>query len=88
LDATSYPNSFGHDWDGLADGLRDLRWLHGWGHVLLIEHADTLQQTASANFDILLGVLDDAATFASDQDKPWFAFLALADSGDDSPAAR
>ena len=86
--ALRLPASFGHDWDALADGLRDLRWLPGWGHVLLFEHADTLQQAAPADFNILLGVLDDAATFAGDQDKPWFAFLALADRVDESPAAH
>jgi RNAse (barnase) inhibitor barstar len=77
------PASFGHNWDALADCLRDLGWLQAWGHVLLFEHADELRQAAAADYDILLGILDDAATFGNDHDMPWFAFLALPDSAFD-----
>jgi RNAse (barnase) inhibitor barstar len=73
------PASFGHNWDALADCLRDLRWIPAWGYVLLFEHADELRRAAEADFDILLGILDDAATFGCDHDVPWFAFLALPD---------
>jgi RNAse (barnase) inhibitor barstar len=78
------PATFGHNWDALADCLRDLGWLPGWGHVLLFEHADELRQAAAADFDILLGILDDAATFGHDNDRPWFAFLALPDEAFDT----
>lgn len=83
------PATFGHNWDALADCLRDLRWLHAWGYVLLFQHVDDLRQSAPADYDILLGVLDDAATFGNDNDMPWFAFLALPDSAfdDNQPAA-
>ncbi|MGB5940141.1 MAG: barstar family protein [Rhodanobacter sp.] len=74
------PASFGHNWDALADCLRDLSWLPGWGYVLLFEHADALHHAAAADYDILLGILDDAATFGAEHDRPWFAFLALPDS--------
>jgi len=77
------PATFGHNWDALADCLRDLAWLPAWGHVLLFEHADALRQAAEADFAVLLGVLDDAATFGIDNDWPWFAFLALPDSAFD-----
>jgi hypothetical protein len=71
---------FGDNWDALADSLRDLRWMPAWGYVLLFDHADDLRRSSAADFDILLGILDDAATFASDNDMPWFAFLALPDA--------
>jgi len=71
------PASFGYNWDALADCLRDLSWLPAWGYVLLFERGDDLRQAAPADFAILLGVLDDAATFGADHDTPWFAFLAL-----------
>ncbi len=74
------PDTFGDNWDALADSLRDLRWIPAWGYVLLFDHADDLRRSAAADFDILLGILDDAATFASDNDMPWFAFLALPDA--------
>ena len=73
------PATFGGNWDALADCVRDLGWLPAWGHVLVFDHADALRQRAPVDFDILLGVLDDAATFAADHDAPWFAFLALTD---------
>lgn len=78
------PATFGHNWDALADCLRDLGWIPAWGHVLLFEHADELRRVAGADFDILLGILDDAATFGHDNDRPWFAFLALPDSAFDA----
>ena len=74
------PPTFGDNWDALADSLRDLRWIPAWGYVLLFDHADDLRRAAEADFNILLGILDDAATFASDNDMPWFAFLALPDA--------
>ncbi len=74
-----FPASFGHNWDALADCLRDLGWLPAWGYVLLFEHADELRRSAEVDFNILLGILDDAATFGSEHDTPWFAFLALPD---------
>ncbi len=84
------PASFGHNWDALADCLRDLDWLPGWGHVLLFEHADELRQAAPADYTILLGILDDAATFGCDHDIPWFAFLVSPDAalGDKHQATR
>lgn len=74
------PDTFGHNWDALADCLRDLRWMPASGYVLLFEHADELRQAAEADFDILLGILDDAATFGGEHGTPWFAFLALPES--------
>jgi RNAse (barnase) inhibitor barstar len=77
------PPTFGHNWDALADCLRDLGWMPAWGYVLLFEHVGELRLTAEADFNILLGILDDAATFGNDNDRPWFAFLALPDSAFD-----
>jgi RNAse (barnase) inhibitor barstar len=77
------PPTFGHNWDALADCLRDLGWMPAWGYVLLFEHADELRRAAEADFNILLGILDDAATFGDDNDMPWFAFIALPDSAFD-----
>jgi RNAse (barnase) inhibitor barstar len=83
------PASFGYNWDALADCLRDIDRLPAWGRALLFEHTDELRQAAAADFDMLLGVLDDAATFGSEHDVPWFAFLALPDTALDqhSPPA-
>ena len=68
---------FGQNWDALVDSLRDLGWLHGVGHALLLDHANDLRQAATKDFDTLLGILHDAASFAIGQDRPFFAFLSL-----------
>ena len=80
----SLPDTFGHNWDALADCLRDLGWVPSWGYVLLFSHVDDFRQSAGADFDILLGILDDAATCGDDNDMPWFAFLALPDAAFDN----
>ena len=86
-EALPLPASFGDNWDALADCLRDPRWEAGWGHVLLLDHVDDLHHAAAADFDLLLGILDDAATFGSEQEQPWFAFLALTDDAAGRPHA-
>jgi hypothetical protein len=75
--ALALPADFGNNWDALADSLRDLDGLPAQGRVLLFEHVDEWPHGAKQDFDVLLGILDDAATFAQDADRPFFAFLAL-----------
>lgn len=80
----SLPATFGYNWDALADCLRDLGWIPAWGYVLLFSHVDDFRHEAEADFTVLLGILDDAATCGNDNDMPWFAFLALPDSAFDN----
>lgn len=68
---------FGADWDQLAEYLRNFAALPTWGQVLLFAHAAELHARDGASFAELLGVLDDATTFAADGDRPCFAFIAL-----------
>lgn len=84
--ALEIPHPMEDNWDALADSLRDLRWIPAWGYVLLFDHADDLRCSAEADFDVLLGILDDAATFGSDNDIPWFAFIALPDATETAAA--
>lgn len=77
------PASFGGNWDALADCLRDLGWLPAWGHVLLFDGADAFRRLAADDFAIWLGILDDAATFGGDHERPWFAFIALPELDDE-----
>lgn len=74
---------FGDNWDALADSLRDPAWRPAWGHVLRFEHADELRHAAPRDFAVLRGVLDDAATFAIEHDRPFFAFFSLPDDAAD-----
>lgn len=71
------PSGFGQNWDALLDTLRDLEWLHGAGHVLLLDHASDLRTAVPKDFDTLLAILHESARFAIDQHRPFFAFLSL-----------
>ena len=76
---------FGNDWDALADRLRNFAWLPAWGHVLLFAQAAELHRHDRASFEVLLGVLDDAVSFATDDDRPCFAFIALPETDPSMP---
>lgn len=76
-DTLGLPADFGFNWDALADCLRDPAWRLAWGHVLLFEHPESLHATAPQTLAVLRGVLDDAATFAVEHDRPFFAFFPL-----------
>ena len=75
--ALNVPNGFGQNWDALLDTLRDLEWLQGAGHVLLLDHASDLRQASLKDFDTLLAILHESARFAIDRNRPFFAFLSL-----------
>jgi hypothetical protein len=75
--ALKLPAGFGQNWDALVDSLRDLGWLHGIGHALLLDHANDLREAAAKDFDTLLGILHESANFAIGQNRPFFAFLSL-----------
>lgn len=75
--ALTFPTSFGHNWDALADSLGDLSWLPTCGRVLLADNAGDLRDADEATFDILLDILDRASVTWAAQDTPFFVFLAL-----------
>lgn len=75
--ALDIPVGRGHNWDGLADDLRDLGWIEGDGHVLLLEDAVALHDAPGADFDTLLGVLEDAAAAWAVRGIPFRVFIAL-----------
>ncbi|MGH8233581.1 MAG: barstar family protein [Rhodanobacteraceae bacterium] len=75
-----FPDSFGANWDALADCLGDLGWLpHADGFVLLFDHASDLRDAAEPDFDTLLGILEEACTHWKQRGTPFFALLTLPD---------
>jgi RNAse (barnase) inhibitor barstar len=56
--AMNFPNSFGRNWDALADLTRDLSWNSARGYVLILSNADSLLRLANEGFSALLGVLE------------------------------
>ncbi|HET9820125.1 MAG TPA: barstar family protein [Rhodanobacteraceae bacterium] len=90
--ALAFPETFGANWDALADCLGDLEWLpQAGGYTWLFDHADDFCAASQDEFDTLCDILDDACKRWKERDVPCFAFLALqhdAFSGDASGSAR
>ncbi|WP_250634306.1 barstar family protein [Pinirhizobacter soli] len=86
-DALHFPASFGGNWDALSDSLRDLSWLGSEGYLLLIMHAETLREADEAEFDIFMGILDEAAESWRAANVPFFACIALPESAADEADA-
>lgn len=83
--ALSFPPTFGHNWDALADCLADLSWLPAGGHALLLLNASSLQAHDTNTLDILIEVLADATAQWTARDTALLAFV-LEDSPDDGSA--
>lgn len=75
--ALDFPMSSGRNWDALSDSLRDLQWLPARGYVLLFEGAGDLHCIDEADFDTLVGILDEANTAWASREVPFWAFMAL-----------
>lgn len=74
--ALAFPDWFGHNWDALADALADLGWLdESAGHVLVLERTRALREAAEADYDMLVGILDEAAQRWAEIAVPFWAFL-------------
>ncbi|TAN00879.1 MAG: barnase inhibitor [Rhodanobacteraceae bacterium] len=78
--ALAFPQSFGTNWDALADCLGDLEWLpNAGGYAWLFDHAEDLRDARESDFDTLCDILDGACARWKDRGAPCFAFLALPD---------
>ena len=78
-EAFGFPPHFGHNWDALADCLRDLEWLPAEGYVLTLENLGALKHAAPADCATLVSVLEGACEDWREQGQPFWAFLALPD---------
>ncbi len=82
----AFPQTFGGNWDALADCLGDLEWLpQAGGYAWLFDHAGDLRDAAEHDFDMLCDVLNDACLRWRQHDTPCFAFLALPDDAFPEP---
>jgi hypothetical protein len=79
--ALETPQPQGHNWDALADQLRDLSWLSPQaGYVLIFSQAAEFKEADPASFELLLDILDEAAIYWQLQNTPFWAFLLLPDA--------
>lgn len=72
-----FPQTFGGNWDALLDCLRDLSWMQANGYALFFSDADGLQEDAEKDFETFLDVLADACEAWTEQNVPFWAFVAL-----------
>lgn len=66
--ALHFPDWFGHNWDALADCLRDLSWLPGTGWRIEFNNVEALSSAEPETFATLLDILAEAASFWTDHD--------------------
>lgn len=63
-----FPAGIGHNWDSLADALRDVFWPPQRPHaVLILRHARALHESAPDDFQTLLQILEETCTFHQQQ---------------------
>lgn len=77
------PPHFGHNWDALADCLRDFEWLKSKGYVLHLSGGDKFAKAAADDYQTALAVLGEAAAFWKGKGTP---FVVLVDGAKDLPA--
>lgn len=71
-----FPETFGANWDALADCLEDFSWRGAPGYVINLMHAAGFARTAPQDFSLLLEILGGAASYWERQGK---IFIALVD---------
>ena len=81
--ALAFPDTFGGNWDALADSLQDLSWLPEPGWVLLLRGAADFAAAAPDDYAVLLEIL--GAT-ADGQRRQGHVFIVLADIADGLPS--
>ncbi len=52
-DAARFPETFGHNWDALADAITDLSWLHAAGYVVVIDGLATGETWEQTGWEVL-----------------------------------
>jgi RNAse (barnase) inhibitor barstar len=74
--ALGFPDTFGANWDALADCLGDLSWREAPGHVFVIDGIAGLARNDAESVATLLDILNDTAAFWRGQKRPFFAVIA------------
>jgi len=75
-EALGFPETFGSNWDALADCLQDFSWRRAPGYVINLMHAAGFARAAPQDFSLLLEILEAAANYWKKQGS---TFVALVD---------
>ncbi len=78
--ALGFPETFGSNWDALADCLQDLSWRRAAGYVLHMRGGSGFARAAPEDYATALEILRDAATFWRERGK---AFVVLVEGASD-----
>jgi RNAse (barnase) inhibitor barstar len=78
-----FPETFGANWDALADCLQDLSWRPAPGYVVRFANAQVFAAAAPRDFATAVEILGDAARYWRDRGK---AFIVLVDGAPTLPA--
>lgn len=81
--ALDFPETFGSNWDALADCLQDLSWRRAAGYVLHLRDASGFARAAPDDYATALEIIGGAATFWQERGT---AFIVLVDGASDLPA--
>lgn len=74
--ALGFPQTFGSNWDALADCMQDLSWRVAPGYVVNLTQAEDMARAAPQDFQLLLEILSDAAKYWEERGA---VFMALVD---------
>lgn len=75
--ALLFPDTFGGNWDALADGLQDLSWLEGKGWVVTLRGAADFAAAKAEEHEMLLEILGATADYWSQRGR---VFIVLTDA--------
>jgi hypothetical protein len=65
-----FPKWFGHNWDALADALRDLSWAPAPGYVVLVDHS--ARYRAHTDWPLVTEIFDDVVSRWAEDITPFF----------------
>lgn len=76
-DVLSFPDTFGHNWDALADALNDLSWLDPGPRLLLFEHGNHWRDEQPDQFETLIDIAQHAAESWAEDGIAMWSFVSL-----------
>ena len=79
--ALKFPDTFGRNFDALADCLADMEWKPADGYLILLEHCDGIHGKAEADFANTLQIFEQAADDWREQDVPFWCLVEMQADG-------
>lgn len=70
-----FPESFGGNWDALADCLQDFSWRPAPGYSIRFANAAVLAVASPDDYATALEILRDAAAYWKERDKPFIVMI-------------